>query len=313
MFGKAPVEEGVSRDLARDRARIVSNIRYGLNLELRPRAARMPGHVVIGFDLASLRDPLILDFRADEASARDLNVNGVPEALQQSGGHILISGKNLKRGTNRVELDFESGIAEANSAVTRFIDSQDGSEYLYTLFVPMDASLAFPCFDQPDLKARFTLSVTAPTGWKVISNTNTNQVASAGAVGTFSFEETKPISTYLFAFAAGPFEQLDSPPFRLFVRKSMLARAKEEWPAVAETTRKGMALMTQFFAQPFPFPKYDEVLIPGFPYGGMEHAGATFLQRRQRPVPHRRPRSTTTIAATTPCCMNWRTNGSAIW
>lgn len=57
----------------------------------------------------------------------------------------------------------------------------------------------------------------------------------------------------------------------------MLARAKEEWPAVADLTRRGMALMTAFFAQPFPFPKYDQVLIPGFPYGGMEHAGATFL------------------------------------
>ena len=267
LIGSSINDEGVSRDLARERARIVSNTRYRLNLELRPHAARIPGHIAIQFKLAETADPLVLDFRDLDAqgkvidgSARNLKVNGSAEPLPQTNGHILVSGKHLRRGDNTIEMDFDSAIAEANRAVTRFIDSQDGNEYLYTLFVPMDASLAFPCFDQPDLKARFTLNVTAPTGWTVISN-----------------GETEPISTYLFAFAAGPFEQLSSGSLRLFVRKSMLARAKEEWPAVAETTRKGMALMTTFFARPFPFPKYDQVLIPGFPYGGMEHAGATFF------------------------------------
>jgi len=244
----------------------------------------MPGHIAIQFDLASSPDSLVLDFRDLDAqgkvidgAARNLKVNGFPEELHQAKDHIIVSRKHLRPGGNTLELDFDSGIAEANRAITRFIDSKDGNEYLYTLFVPMDASLAFPCFDQPDLKARFTLNVSAPRDWTVVSNGQVKQAAAAGIVSTVSFEETKPISTYLFAFAAGPFERLASGPLRLFVRKSMLERAKEEWPAVAETTRKGMALMTTFFAQPFPFPKYDQVLIPGFPYGGMEHAGATFF------------------------------------
>ena len=277
-------DEGVSRDLARERARLISNTRYQINLELKPHASRMPGHIAITFDLAQTTDRLLIDFRdldlqgkVTDGSARNLKVNGSAEPLHQSNGHILVGGQHLKRGANTVELDFDSAIAEANRAITRYSDSQDGNEYLYTLFVPMDGSLAFPCFDQPDLKARFMLNVTAPTAWTVISNAKINQAASAGAVSSLTFDETEPISTYLFAFAAGPFEQLSSGPLRLFVRKSMLARAKEEWPTVAETTRKGMALMTTFFAQPFPFPKYDQVLIPGFPYGGMEHAGATFF------------------------------------
>ncbi len=278
------IDEGVSRELARQRARVIANTQYHLELELRAHASRMPGHIVISFDLRSIPDPLLLDFRDFDAqgkivdgSARNLRVNGNSESLRQAKGHILISPAHLRSGANTVELNFDSSIAEANRAVTRFIDNQDGNEYLYTLFVPMDASLAFPCFDQPDLKARFTLSVTKPNNWTVISNGKPQQTASAGLAGSVSFEETKPISTYLFAFAAGPFEQLESSSLRLFVRKSMLERAKEEWPAVAETTGTGMALMTTFFAQPFPFPKYDEVLIPGFPYGGMEHAGATFF------------------------------------
>jgi aminopeptidase N len=284
-FSMDQVDEGVSRDLARQRAREIANTRYQLDLDLQPHAARMSGHIVIGFDFhAAGTTPLVLDFRDLDAngkvvdgSARNLKVNGRPEKLQQSQGHILLPASHLKKGPNSIDLDFDSAIAEANRAVTRYIDTQDGSEYLYTLFVPMDASLAFPCFDQPDLKARFWLTVRKPKEWTVISNGVSEPAQSAGAVDSIKFEETKPISTYLFAFAAGPFAQVTDGSLRLFVRKSMLARAREEWPSVAGTTRKGMALMATFFAQPFPFPKYDQVLIPGFPYGGMEHAGATFF------------------------------------
>ncbi len=270
------VDEGVSRELARERARVVSNVRYQISVGLGAHAARMPGHVAIEFDLAKVPDPLVLDFRGDGA-AHGLRVNGSAEEVRKSHGHILISGKDLRQGHNRIELDFDSGIAEANRAVTRYVDTTDGSEYLYTLFVPMDASLAFPCFDQPDLKARFTLIVGAPSDWAVVSNTPILVHNIVGGFGSILFEETKPISTYLFAFAAGPFQVLEHAGLKLYVRKSMVARAKEEWPTVADLTRKGMERMTSFFAQPFPFPKYDQVLIPGFPYGGMEHAGATFF------------------------------------
>lgn len=263
---------------------MVSNVRYQLGLTLEKRAATMRGHEAIDFALSAVPNPLVLDFRdldpkgiSMDGRARNLKVNGAAEPLRRSNGHILISAKHLRKGANRLELDFESGIAEANRAVTRYLDTEDQSEYLYTLFVPMDASLAFPCFDQPDLKARFTLSVTKPADWQVIANTP----AASGTETVAKFEETKPISTYLFAFAAGPFEKLradsDATALQLWVRKSQVARAREEWPRVAETTRRGMEKMVAFFAQPFPFPKYDQVLIPGFPYGGMEHAGATFL------------------------------------
>jgi aminopeptidase N len=270
------VDEGVSRELARERARVVSHVRYRIDVKLAAHAVRMPGHVVIEFDLAKVFDPLALDFRGD-GGAHGLKVNGSAVDVRKSNGHILISGKDLRPGHNRIELDFDSGIAEANRAVTRYVDTTDGSEYLYTLFVPMDASLAFPCIDQPDLKARFTLSIVKPPDWIVVSNTRVVHNVAIGGMSAVTFDETKPISTYLFAFAAGPFQVLEHAGLKLYVRKSMLVRAKEEWPTVADLTRKGMERMTAFFAQPFPFPKYDQVLIPGFPYGGMEHAGATFF------------------------------------
>jgi aminopeptidase N len=266
----------------------VSNVRYRLALDLKPHSPTLTGHETLTFDLARRPvDDLALDFRdltpagaiADGRIAHAV-LNSTPLTPEQGNGHIMLPAASLHPGANRFELDFESAIAESNRAITRSVDPLDSNEYLYTLFVPMDASLAFPCFDQPDLKARFTLETTAPAAWRVISNTNGKTES-----GHTLFEETRPISTYLFAFAAGPFEQLAAPnpgegdvKLRLFVRKSMLARAKEEWPEVARYTSQGMARMTAFFLQPYPFPKYDQVLIPGFPYGGMEHAGATFLR-----------------------------------
>jgi aminopeptidase N len=140
----------------------------------------------------------------------------------------------------------------------------------------MDASMAFPCFDQPDLKGQFTLEVEHPAGWTVVANT-----APTASSGTHTkFGETRPISTYLFAFAAGPWVALPSQnPTEptVYVRKSQLAQARQEAPQVQQMASRGIAYFEDFFAQPFPFPKYDLVLIPGFPFGGMEHAGATFL------------------------------------
>ncbi len=95
-----------------------------------------------------------------------------------------------------------------------------------------------------------------------------------------SFPETRPISTYLFAFAAGPWHWIrGAKPGEptIYVRKSQLARAQAEAPQVQQMAARGIAYLADYFQQPFPFPKYDLVLIPGFPFGGMEHAGATFL------------------------------------
>src|SRR5262249_35630701 len=200
----------------------------------------------------------------------------------QTGGHLVLPARHFKSGENTIAMDFETAVATANRPIIRYQDRDDGGEYIYTLFVPMDASLAFPCFDQPDLKARFTLTAAVPYEWTIVTNTREQTVTRDGRISAWIFQETHPISAYLFAFAAGPFKQIagdgGSVPLRVFVRQSKLQRAKEEWPEVERLTREGIKHMVDFFDQPFPFTKYDQVLIPGFAYGGMEHAGATFLR-----------------------------------
>ena len=167
--------------------------------------------------------------------------------------------------------------------------------------------MAFPCFDQPDLKATFSLEVDHPAHWTVIGNT----VATLPDETHTRFEETRPISTYLFAFAAGPFEAVHAKNAgepTVYVRKSQLARAEQEAPQVQQMAARGITYFSEFFGQPFPFPKYELVLIPGFPFGGMEHAGATFLNEdgilfRSTPTPSDYFRRNTLVLHET--CHQW--------
>jgi aminopeptidase N len=269
--------EGVTRELARSRAGQISEVHYHLALGLSPDANQLPGRAEIGFQLANVNDSVVLDFR--DGSVTGLAVNGAPAEGQSVNGHLVIPGHSFVAGRNHIAFDFVSGIASSGRAITRYIDHDDGAQYIYSLFVPMDASHAFPCFDQPDLKARFHLDITAPDGWTVVSNTGIESTAPAKpGFRKTEFSETQPLPTYLFAFAAGPFRAIHGEGFRLFVRQSKFDRATEEAPEVLRIARAGVRYMAEYFQHPFPFGKYDLVLIPGFPFGGMEHAGATFLR-----------------------------------
>jgi aminopeptidase N len=212
----------------------------------------------------------------------------------------------LKKGENVIKIQFASPIKTSGSAITRYIDKEDGSEYIYSLFVPSDASTVFPVFDQPDLKARFKLTVNAPSSWNVITNTSfsddkikrtfkkwlANDVVGLlpnpsvfEGIMLFEFQETKPISTYVFAFAAGDFVEVEetqhpapSTQHSIFVRKSQAEKFKPHAQEVFRLNRECVKYLEEYFDYKFPFPKYDLVLIPEFPFGGMEHAGATFLR-----------------------------------
>jgi aminopeptidase N len=277
MLHAQPPTEGVTRELAQSRASQISDIHYQLSLTLSPEANEIPGREEITLVLTTAADPIILDYR--DGSVSTLTVDGAPAESQSANGHLIIPAHFFIPGKNRIALDFTSGIAASGRAITRFLDRDDGAQYIYSLFVPMDASQAFPCFDQPDLKARFDLDVTAPDTWTVVSNTRIEGAKPAKpGFRLTDFAETQPLPTYLFAFAAGPFRAVPGEGFRLFVRQSQFDRATQEAPEVLRIARAGVRHMAEYFHRSFPFGKYDFVLIPGFPFGGMEHAGATFLR-----------------------------------
>ncbi|HEX3560744.1 MAG TPA: M1 family aminopeptidase [Pyrinomonadaceae bacterium] len=292
---------GVPHELARWRAEHYRDARYALDITLAPGAELLKGHERITVTLDAAAGDLVLDWRVikndvdPRSRVSGIKVNDKPMTdAQFINEHIVIPRTHLVTGANTVELDFESPVSTSGSAVTRYLDREDNSEYVYTLFVPSDASTTFPCFDQPDLKARFTLKLTAADNWRVVSNTDGvavpefDDTSSGRPVSPPKgmlwhwFKETEPLSTYQFAFAAGPFAEFkdESSPYgtRLFVRKSKAERAKKELAEVFRLNREGLKFFEDYFGHKFPFPKYDLVLVPEFAYGGMEHAGATFLR-----------------------------------
>ena len=269
-----PADPGVSHSLAIARAARLSDLRYRLSFTIKEHESAVAGAETLTF-VSKSADDLVLDYR--DGVVQSATLNGKAISTRLDNGHLHLP---AVAGQNTLTVAFSSNAGPAGKAITRYEDKDDNSEYIYSLFVPMDASMAFPCFDQPDLKARFTLSVTAPNIWTVIANTAPSRIQSAGNTQLNDFPETKPISTYLFAFAAGPWVSVNPTPGKpsVYVRKSQLARAEPEIPQLQDITARGMAWLADYFQQPFPFPKYDIVLIPGFPFGGMEHAGETFLR-----------------------------------
>ena len=293
---------GISRELANLRAKLYSDIRYNLTFDLRSQKETTSGQVRVDLKIARPLQPLVIDFKGlgrlpdqinGKLKTQTIQVNGKPISnFQQINGHIVIPVEAIQEGQNSLDIEFETPIEKSGAAITRYIDKDDNSEYLYTLFVPSDAHMAFPCFDQPDLKALFTLTVLAPGNWEVISNTPV-ETTSMGAMRRFqalTFQQTKPLSTYLFAFAAGTFAKLSientKVPMQIFVRKSKLDRAKAEFDEIARINREGFQVLGEYFDYPYPFGKCDLVILPEFAYGGMEHAGSIFFREDRMLFPN---------------------------
>ncbi|MBV9774727.1 MAG: ERAP1-like C-terminal domain-containing protein [Gemmatimonadetes bacterium] len=271
------MQPGVARELARVRAATLSGVSYDLSLDVTRRDTAV-GAVAIGFDRRADAGDLVLDFRGPEL--RSLAVNGVPVTDHVwSRGHVLIPARHLRAGRNRVEARFTARIAQAGAPVIRVDDARDGATYLYTLLVPSDANALFPAFDQPDLKARFRVEIVASAGWKVLANGPLAGREAAPGGTRWRFAATEPISTYLAAFAAGPWTTREprpgeGRPITLYARASR--RGEVDADTLVRIDRDAVGWLERYFGVPFPFAKFDMLLAPAFPFGGMEHVGAVF-------------------------------------
>ncbi len=274
---------GVSHALAAARAANIRNVRYALRLNVVERDTAR-GHASLRFDLAR-RGDVIVDFRGPRLEA--LVVNGRAYGTRDggalppgwfNGAHLRIPASALRAGPNEVQARFASLIAPAGASIIRFRDESDQSEYLYTLLVPSDANALFPCFDQPDIKARLTLALTVREGWNAIGNGVRERIDAGGdSTSTVHFRESEPLPTYLFAFAAGPWRTLDGArrPTPLLVRAS---RAREvERDSLQGQVASALDSFERFFGVPYPFQQFQHLLAPAFPFGGMEHPGVTMF------------------------------------
>jgi aminopeptidase N len=274
MSRDRPVDAGVSQALAIERASTIRDLRYDLTFIVpASKGERIRGRAVVQLTLQSA-SRVVFDFAQPRQNVLSVKIDGTDAGADVVNGHIVVPARATRAGLNRIEFEFIAG----DEALNR------NDEFLYTLFVPSRARLAFPCFDQPDLKARYRLRLSVPDGWQAVANGASRSAQGAQQSGSSSheieFEETPPLPTYIFAFAAGKFSietaTRNGRVFRMFHRETDAAKVARNRDAVFDLHARALAWLEPYTAIPYPWGKFDFVLIPSFQFGGMEHAGAIF-------------------------------------
>jgi aminopeptidase N len=254
---------GIPLDVADRRAAIIRDLRYEIDLTV-PKTVSEPvtGHTIFRFNLSDASKPLVIDFATSRDHVKALDANG-SSAFEFVNGHIVVPAASLNAGANTIRIDFRAGDASLNR----------NPEFLYALFVPARAHHAIPVFDQPNLKARWSLALDVPQGWKAVSN---GKVTETKGTKT-SFDETEPLSTYLFSFVAGDFKvetaERNGREFNMYHRETDAAKVARNKDAVFDLHAHAIEFLEKYTGIPYAFGKFDFVLIPAFQFGGMEHAG----------------------------------------
>ncbi len=267
-------EPGISQALAAERAKTIGNLKYDLAFDI-PGAPGEPidGRATIRFTLTGTAAPVVLDFAPGESHLTSVTVNGAETAVRTVNGHIVIPPAALTAppgSEHVVAIVFRAGDAPLNR----------NPEFMYSLFVPARAHLAFPCFDQPDLKARYTLALTVPARWQTVANGAELSREVQGTRLQIQYAETQPLPTYLFAFAAGSFQveaaERNGRTYRMLHRETDEKKVARNRDTVFDLHASALAWLEEYTGIPYRFGKFDFLLAPAFQFGGMEHAGAIF-------------------------------------
>lgn len=268
------LKNGVSLELAKYRKAILSQVHYDLDLDIpKDPAEPITAKETIQFKWNdSLDAPLQIDYIPKGAAIHKMSVNGEPSVPNYQKEHLIIDGDHLHIGINEISFEFAVG----ESALNRKKD------YLYTLFVPDRARTAFPCFDQPDLKATFQLTLSVSDSWQALSNAKLESTVLKDGRKTLHFANSDTISTYLFAFAAGDFKKsavkVDTSDITLLYRETDSVKIKTSLKRIFQLSQKSIDFLEQWTGIPYPFQDKGMVAIPNFQFGGMEHPGAIFYQ-----------------------------------
>lgn len=263
------IVEGVSREIAEYRVATISEVHYDAFFSI-PEALeeKIAGEVAISFQLSDVSQPVIIDFNEKPENVLSVKCEEKESDYEFINGHIVVPASSLTPGENTIFIKFIAGESSLNR----------NEKYLYTLFVPDRASFAFPCFDQPNLKATYKLSLEIPESWQAVANGELLGNNSGNGRTKCSFTETNPLSTYLFSFAAGELkvitEERDGLTLRMFHRETDSEKVERNIKAIFDLHFSALEWLEDYTGIPYPFGKFDFVLIPSFQYGGMEHPGA---------------------------------------
>ncbi|QWF83469.1 aminopeptidase N [Amycolatopsis sp. CA-230715] len=278
----------LTRDQAEQRAELLDVESYDIELDLTDGAGG-PGEKTF----TSTTTIRFASARAGASSWIDVVAAGVRSATLNGteldvSGYVEDDGLALTDLAERNELVVVADCRYMNTGegLHRFVDPVDDAVYLYTQFETADAKRMFACFDQPDLKSVYRLTVIAPESWQVVSNAlpQSTEDTAEGAKRT-KFAESERISTYLVALIAGPYahwhdefsDDRRTIPLGIYCRASLAEHMDADNLFVE--TKQGFAFYHKAFETPYPFSKYDQLFVPEFNAGAMENAGAvTFLE-----------------------------------
>ncbi len=263
------LEKGISLELAKYRKQQVSNVVYHLDFDIpTTKTAPIPASLTLTLIIQDLTNDLFLDFNEAKSHLKSVNVNGDKTDINHQKEHLIIPKKDLVLGENTIVISFNAGESSLNR----------NEDFLYTLLVPDRASTLFPCFDQPDIKARYQLTITAPKEWEVLCGAFEESSIEMGDFTKHIFSQTDIMSTYLFSFVTGKFTSVTKNPgafdMRFLYRENNQEKIEESVDEIFSIHQKAIDFLEEYTQVKFPFQKMDFAAIPPFQYGGMEHVGA---------------------------------------
>lgn len=266
-------DPGVSLALAEWRKNTIDSLSYELFFQIpEAKADSIPAEATIRFFLEEVSGDLPLDFQALTEQLQHLSANQSTVPIRFVDEHVWIPAEFLREGANEITIAFIAGDLSLNRK----------EDFLYTLLVPDRARTLFPCFDQPNLKASFQLSLEIPSDWEALANGELEREEEKNGRKRLDFVKTEPISTYLFAFTAGRFQRrtrsIDGRQMSMLYRESDEEKVARNLDDIFRLHADALTWLEDYTALPLAFPKFDFALIPGFQYGGMEHVGAIFYR-----------------------------------
>ncbi|WP_217544434.1 aminopeptidase N [Streptomyces sp. GbtcB6] len=259
----------LTRDEAQSRAELLDVHRYTIDLDLTTGDETFDSRTVIRFTARSDGDTFVemkpVELRAVTLDGQSLD----PGTLDQD----RLTLKNLTAGEHELRVDATMRYSRTGEGMHRFTDPSDDATYVYTQLFMDDVQRVFAAFDQPDLKAVFELSVTAPEGWTVLANGVTEHLGD----GRWRAAATPLISTYLVAVAAGPWHSVRTEhrglPFGIHCRRSLAPHLDADAEEILDITRACYDRYHEKFEEPYPFDSYDQAFVPEFNAGAMENPG----------------------------------------
>ena len=269
-----PALDQLSQSEAIARKARISDISYVLDIDLVSLVDSYQGRVTANFTLTDSDRPLEIDFTG--GSVNGVVVNGETLDPDYNGYFLTLPTSALLAGRNAVVIEYVHPFDQDGTGLHRFVDPEDDRTYLYTYLWPYYSNRLFPNFDQPNLKATYELTVRAAADWQVVSSTTEDAIETDGDTKVWHFPQSEKFSSYIFSLHAGPYQiwedMAGDVPIRLMARQSLREYvAVEEWMSY---TKSGLAHYRDYFDIPYPFEKYDQVIVPDFLIGAMENVAA---------------------------------------